>query len=157
MKIEIRQARPEDAPVIAEYNRAMAAETESLTLEPGRVIAGVKSVFDDPSRGLYLVAAAGGQVVGQLMITYEWSDWRNGSFWWIQSVYVHPDYRRRGVFRMLYSNILERARQAPDVCGVRLYVEEENHRAQRTYKELGMSRTPYQFYEVDFVLGKAAR
>lgn len=157
MKIEIRPAHPEDAPVIAGYNRAMAAETESVTLEPGRVLAGVKAVFEDPSRGWYLVAAAGERVVGQLMITHEWSDWRNGDFWWIQSVYVHPDYRRRGVFRMLYANLLDRARQDPGVCGVRLYVEEENHRAQRTYEKLGMRRTPYQLYEVDFVLGKGVK
>jgi len=152
MRIEIRHAYPEDAPTIAEYNRAMAAETESIELEPQRVLQGVTAVLADASRGFYLVAADGGRVVGQLMITYEWSDWRNGNLWWIQSVYVHPDYRRQGIFRMLYANILDRARQDPDVCGVRLYVEEENHRAQRTYENLGMRRTPYRLYEVDFVL-----
>ncbi len=132
----------------------MARETESLTLDPERVLAGVREVFRDPGNGFYLIAEAGGNAVGQMLITFEWSDWRNGVFWWIQSVYVHPDFRHRGVFRHLYLHVAERAKADPAICGLRLYVEGENHVAQRTYERLGMTRTPYQLYEVDFVLGR---
>ena len=153
MNIRIRPGEPSDAETIALNNAALAAETEIVQLDRERALAGVRAVFDDPSRGFYLVAEAGGEVVGQLMITYEWSDWRNGVFWWIQSVYVAPDYRRHGVFRQLYEHTLGQARSDPGICGIRLYVEGENSRAQNTYEKLGMRRTGYQLYEVDFVLG----
>jgi ribosomal protein S18 acetylase RimI-like enzyme len=152
MDLEIRLASPQDAAVIAAYNRAMARETEQIDLDPGRLLAGVEAVLHDAAKGFYLVAAEGGRVVGQTMITFEWSDWRNGTFWWIQSVFVHPGFRGRGVFRRLYEHVLARARQDPGVCGVRLYVEGGNHAAQRTYERLGMRRTAYMLYEVDFVL-----
>lgn len=157
MNLELREARAADAPVIVEFNCAMAKETESVTLDPERAALGVAAVLRDPARGFYLIAAAGDRIAGQLMITFEWSDWRNGNFWWIQSVYVHPDYRRQGVFRALYSAILQRAREAADVCGVRLYVERDNERAQRAYRELGMREAPYRMFEVDFVLGETER
>ena len=150
MDIEIRTAVFEDAPIIAEYNRAMARETENLELDPARVLAGVEAAFSDDAKGFYVVADHGGRVVAQLMITFEWSDWRNGQFWWFQSVYVHPEYRKQGIFRDLYTHVLEQARANPGICGVRLYVEGENHRAQRAYKRLGMSKTSYDLYEVDF-------
>jgi ribosomal protein S18 acetylase RimI-like enzyme len=89
------------------------------------------------------------------MITYEWSDWRNGNFWWIQSVYVRPDARGRGVFRRLYQAVEEAARKSGESCGLRLYVEGENERAQRVYEGLGMKSTSYRFYEVDFVLQRS--
>jgi ribosomal protein S18 acetylase RimI-like enzyme len=112
----------------------------------------VEAVVRDPAKGIYFVAAAGGAVIGQLMITYEWSDWRNGTFWWIQSVYVRPDVRHQGVFRALYRHVRDLARSRDGVCGIRLYVEQDNARAQKTYRALGMRETPYRILEEDFVL-----
>lgn len=153
--IVIRKARLEDAALIAEYNAGIARETEHLELEMERLLAGVKEVLRTESHGRYYLACAGdedGKIVGQLMITYEWSDWRNGQFWWIQSVYVHADYRRRGVFRALHEHVRNAAQADEGVCGLRLYVERENERAQKTYQDLGMSETAYQVYEEDWAL-----
>jgi ribosomal protein S18 acetylase RimI-like enzyme len=139
-------------------NAAMALETEGRELERQRLESGVRAVLDEPSRGFYLVATepdGSGEVVGQLMVTFEWSDWRAGTFWWIQSVYVEPAWRRRGVYRALYEHLLELARADGSVCGVRLYVERDNARARATYEALGMQRAVYELYEVDFVLGHA--
>src|SRR5215475_7768815 len=119
MELHIRTARMPDAQVLAEYNSGLAFETEMRRLEPERILAGVRALLSDPSKGTYYVAETqqGGKpvVAGQLLITYEWSDWRNGSFWWIQSVYVVPSARRQGVFRQLYAHLLERARANPEV------------------------------------------
>ncbi len=152
MEIRIRRAGAADAEMLADYNAAMARETEHISLNRERLLNGVRAVLDDAGKGFYLVAEAAGGVAGQMMITYEWSDWRNGVFWWIQSVYVDPAWRRRGVFRGLYRHALEQARAAGDVCGLRLYVEQANQGAQRTYEELGMQKTVYDMYEVDFVI-----
>jgi GNAT superfamily N-acetyltransferase len=152
MDLRIRRATGADAEQIARYNAAMALETEHLELDHQRLLPGVKAVLADPSKGFYLVAEAEGGVAGQMMITYEWSDWRNGVFWWIQSVYVEPARRRRGVFRSLYLYALQQARAAADVCGLRLYVEAGNEAARRTYEELGMAKTAYEMFEVDFVI-----
>ena len=152
MSITIRPATLSDSEIIAAYNAAMAKETEHLELDRKRLTAGVRAVLQDPSKGFYWVAEIEGRVVGQMMITFEWSDWRNGVFWWIQSVYVHPDFRNRGVFQQLYGFVAEKAKNAGDVCGLRLYVEGENQRAQRTYERLGMKKTSYGVYEVDFVI-----
>ncbi|MFN7918774.1 MAG: GNAT family N-acetyltransferase [Bryobacteraceae bacterium] len=153
MDLRLRSATAADIAIIAAFNRAMALETESLELDPERVEAGVRALFEGRGAGFYLLAEADGEVAGQLMVTYEWSDWRNGNFWWIQSVYVAPEHRLRGVFRALYAEVEKRAREAGNVCGIRLYVEHENHRAQRTYAMLGMRTTAYKIMEVDFVLG----
>lgn len=153
--IVIREARAEDAVIITEYNAGIARETEDLELDMGTLLKGVKEVLRCASHGRYYVACAGdedGEIVGQLMITYEWSDWRNGQFWWIQSVYVHADYRRRGVFRALHEHVRKAAQADEGVCGLRLYVERENERAQKTYMDLGMSETAYQLYEEDWAL-----
>ena len=141
---------PADINAIAAGNAHMALETEELTLDKETVVAGVRAVFDDPKRARYWVAEVDGAVVGQLMLTWEWSDWRNGSMWWIQSVYVHPDYRRRGVFSALYRHLERLARADSDCCGIRLYVESDNGRAQSTYKSLGMTTTGYRIMETDF-------
>jgi GNAT superfamily N-acetyltransferase len=146
----IRPPRAADAPVLAEFNIRLAAETEHLQLDPPRVLAGVEAVLADPAKGTYWVADADGEVVGQLMITFEWSDWRNGVFWWIQSVYVRKDWRSRGVFKALYQHVEQSARSRSDVCGLRLYVERDNLRAQKTYQHLGLRPTNYDIYEVDF-------
>ena len=143
MELTIRDARTEDAAVLAAYNSAMAEETEGKSLDPGRIGSGVANMLADKSRGRYWVAESDGTVVGQIMVTYEWSDWRNGNLWWIQSVYVHPDWRRKGVFSALYRHVESLAKAAPDAIGLRLYVEENNTRAQRTYEALGMVKPNY--------------
>lgn len=154
MEVTVRRARQADRDIIARFNAAMAEETEGIRLDPARVAAGVEAVLADPAKGFYLVAETQGRVVGQLLVTFEWSDWRNGYFWWIQSVYVDPEYRSRGVFRKLYSEVMRRARSDDRVCGLRLYVEKENQRAQSAYERLGMRSAPYRIYEVDFVLSR---
>jgi ribosomal protein S18 acetylase RimI-like enzyme len=147
MPIEVRRATPADAAVIVEYNRRLARETEGKELDLAVLSAGVAAALADPARALYFVAEDGGEVVGQLMVTTEWSDWRNGWMWWIQSVYVRADARRSGVFRGLYEHLVAAARRDPAVIGLRLYVERENHAAQETYSRLGMSRTEYLLFE----------
>jgi ribosomal protein S18 acetylase RimI-like enzyme len=152
MNLSIRLADSSDVSIIAEFNTAIAKETEGIELNREHLRKGVEALFADPSKGLYYIAESNGKIVGQLMITYEWSDWRNATFWWIQSVYVHPEYRRRGVFRALYRYIETIAGTRRDVCGVRLYVEKENDRAQKTYEALGMRRSHYHMMEADFLL-----
>jgi GNAT superfamily N-acetyltransferase len=149
MSIEIRIASRDDIAHIAQWNTAMAWETEQKALSPAVIGRGVTAVFDEPRRGFYLVAERAGEPVGCLLVTYEWSDWRAGDFWWIQSVYVVESARREGVFRSLYDDAKQRAAQAGAV-GLRLYVETENERAQRTYAGLGMERCHYFMYEAEF-------
>lgn len=125
----------------------MAVETENRTLADHVILAGVQAVLGDASRGTYYVACDADRIVGQLMITLEWSDWRNGWYWWIQSVFVEPDARQHGVFRALYAHVKNLAGQQGDVCGIRLYVEKENTRAQSTYLSLNMDMTHYLLME----------
>ena len=148
--IRIRKATPPDAPFIVESNIAMAAETEDMALDPDTVGPGVDAVLADSSLGFYLVVEIDGKPAGQLMVTYEWSDWRNGLWWWIQSVYVRPEYRRRGVYSALHRHVAEEAQAAGGVCGLRLYVEQENTTAQQVYRSLEMYPTRYHMYEVEF-------
>ena len=143
MALIIRRGTTADAAVIVEFNERIALETEGKTLGRAVVSAGVAAALADPARGLYFVAERDGRIVGQLMVTTEWSDWRNGWFWWIQSVYVHPEARRKGVFRSLYAHVEEQARLDSTVIGLRLYVEHENTAAQKTYAALGMNSTSY--------------
>jgi GNAT superfamily N-acetyltransferase len=145
--LSIRDAAPTDLTAIVAWNAAMAWETEQKTLDPATLERGVAAVFAQPGRGFYLVAERDGAAVGSLLVTYEWSDWRCGDFWWIQSVYVTPEARRSGVFRALYAAVTERA-SAAGAVGLRLYVETENQRAQDTYTDLGMTRCHYWMYEV---------
>ena len=152
MDISIRRGNLSDAETIAEFNAAMALETEGLPLDRPRLIEGVQAVLRDPAKGFYLVAEFECRAVGQMMITYEWSDWRNGVFWWIQSVYVEADQRRAGVYRCLHQHVVEQAQELGDVCGIRLYVERENEIAQSVYRRLGMAKTVYDIFEVDFVI-----
>lgn len=149
MTVTVRAANRSDISRVVQWNAAMAWETERKTLDPVVLERGVTAVFDEPRRGFYLVAEQAGVAVGCLLVTYEWSDWRAGDFWWIQSVYVVETARRLGVFRRLYEAVEERASQAGAV-GLRLYVETENERAQRTYAGLGMSRCHYYMYEAEF-------
>jgi len=150
--LRVRAAYPREIATLVEFNRALAEESEGRALDPERVRAGVEAVFNDPSKGTYYLALRGEEPLGGLLITGEWSDWRNGTFWWIQSVYVVPAARRAGVFRALYQHVLERAKANPEVCGLRLYVEHQNQSAQDVYRRIGMHEARYRFFELDFVL-----
>ena len=146
----IRDAARDDIPFLVECNAAMAWETEQRRLDPGVLEAGVAALFAEPARGFYLVATRARQAVGCLLVTHEWSDWRNGDWWWLQSVHVLPEARRAGVFRALHAEVERRARAAPGVVGLRLYVERDNARAQATYRALGMHEAVYRVYEQGF-------
>jgi ribosomal protein S18 acetylase RimI-like enzyme len=143
----IRKASPNDAADIARFNQAMALETERRHLDELTVQAGVRSLFERPDLGFYVVAEQDGQPAGCLLITYEWSDWRNGVFWWLQSVYVLPEFRGKGLYRAMYSEVKRLAAEHGNVSGFRLYVEKENSRAIRIYEHLGMHEAPYLMYE----------
>lgn len=158
MKIDIRDAVPDDAALLAQWAAAMALETESRVLAPATILAGVKAGIADAARARYFIAIGsalpgGGETVhmpvGTLMLTREWSDWRNGDWWWIQSVYVDPGYRRRGVLSGLYRHVEDLARRTDGVIGLRLYVERDNAVAQRTYAALGMTDAGYRIYEAE--------
>jgi ribosomal protein S18 acetylase RimI-like enzyme len=149
--IFVRVARPGDLESLVEFNLAMARETEDKSLDRATLTSGVSYLLQNPLYGFYVVAenrtAIDSEVVGSLMITYEWSDWRNALFWWVQSVYVKPLYRRRGVYRALYAEVKDRAASERGVCGFRLYVEKENTVAQQTYRKLGMEESHYLMFE----------
>lgn len=154
-RVRLRPAEAGDLPTLVRFSRAMAMETESRVLDPRRLREGLNSIMSSPALGFLRVAEVdeGGvrRIVGQLMVTYEWSDWRNAVFWWIQSVYVDPSWRRQGVYRAMHQAIRREARSTPGVGGLRLYVEETNRPAQRTYRQLGMTTSPYRVLEDDFI------
>jgi len=152
MTLLLRRANPADAGIITENNRATAWETEGRELDPGIARRGVVAVLNDPSRGFYLVAEESGAIVGQCMVTFEWSDWRCGFFWWIQSVYVRKDCRHRGIFSRIYRAVEEEARAREDVVGLRLYVDAENLAAREAYRFVGMHEARYVMCELDFTL-----
>ena len=149
----IRRAVPADLETVVDFNARLAEESEGLQLDRERLRAGVGAVLGDESRGFYLLAESDGQALGQLALTFEWSDWRNGMFWWLQSVYVRPEFRRQGVLRSLYERVLQLAAEN-GVCGVRLYVEKGNVSAQEAYRRLGLTRAVFDMYEVDFVIDR---
>lgn len=153
LKIEIRTATAADVPVIADFNRRMALETENRPLDYDRVTRGVSALLAAPAKGIYYLAFVGNEIAGQLLITFEWSDWRNGNFWWIQSVYVKPELRGRGIFKALHAHVLELAQSRPgEVCGLRLYMDHDNFAARAVYQRLGLNPTRYQVFERDFVM-----
>ena len=152
--VTIRSAHVDDAAFIVDCNLRLARESEDITLDAERVTEGVAAVLEDDNKGFYLIAEIDGQRAGQLMITYEWSDWRNGVFWWFQSVYTMPEFRGRGVFRSLYSHVETLAAQTGNVCGLRLYVAPDNGRAQATYVNRGMHDSGYLLFERDYVIAK---
>jgi GNAT superfamily N-acetyltransferase len=146
-EITVRRAVRADSAAIVGFNLSMAAETEGKTLSAGLLTSGVAAVFDDPSKGFYVIAEDGGRPVGGLLVTAEWSDWRNAYFWWIQSVYVDPASRKRGVYGCLHRWVENAARAAGNVCGLRLYVDADNAAARSVYERMGMSRSRYDFFE----------
>jgi len=147
LRLKIRRAVLRDAPALIAFNSAMALETEGKVLLPKVIGAGVRGLLRRPGSGFYLVAELEREAIAALMVTKEWSDWRNGDFWWIQSVYVRPDYRKRGVYRRLYRHLQALASGNGAIRGFRLYVEQTNRRAQATYRASGMERTHYLVYE----------
>lgn len=146
MSLTIRQAAPEDRDRIVLFNQAMARETEGRILDRDVLTRGVEAMLGDPQRGRYFVAEDEDGIVGQLAVTTEWSDWRNGDIWWIQSVYVSREHRRRGVYRQLHLHVRDMARAA-EVIGLRLYVEQDNEAARTAYASLGMHPSSYVVYE----------
>lgn len=157
--LTVRLARRDDLDRLTEFSAAMAQETEGRVLDRARLQRGTLAVIEQPDRGFFMVAeiphGTKDLIVGQLLITYEWSDWRNAQFWWIQSVYVDPAWRRKGVYHRMHRAVVEQARQRHDVCGVRLYVETQNAVAQAVYQRVGMKPAGYRMFEEDFVLSKS--
>lgn len=155
-QVTVRDARLEDVDTLVQFSAAMALETENRKLDPKLLRRGTVAVIESASKGFYLVAEASNgddrAVIGQLLITYEWSDWRNATFWWIQSVYVQESWRGRGVYRQMHESVITRAKASPDVCGLRLYVEGANVAAQEVYRRVGLLPSTYRVFERDFVL-----
>ena len=147
LEILVRPAQPGDVALLSEWAQAMAFETEHKRLDPETITRGIREGVADPQRSRYFIAEIAGEPAGTLMFTYEWSDWRCAWWWWIQSVYVLPNHRLKGVYRTMYEHVQEMAQQSPDVCGLRLYVERDNIRAQRTYESLGMNDAGYWMFE----------
>jgi GNAT superfamily N-acetyltransferase len=143
LNFEIRNATVDDLETIVDYNRRLASETEGKELDRPTIEAGVRAVLTDDRKGRYFVAVSNEEIIGQMMHTWEWSDWRNGDVWWLQSVYVRSDARRQGVFRSLYQHLARLAESEPNVVGLRLYVEVENEQAKQTYEQLGMHDAKY--------------
>lgn len=148
--VTVREGRPLDVETIVSFNAAIAVETEGHALDWELLHRGVEAALRRPALGNYYVAERAGRIVGQLLVTYEWSDWRCGTFWWLQSVYVDPDHRGQGVFSALYRYVASIAERRQDVVGLRLYVEHGNEAAKQVYQKLGMRPTGYEVYEAQF-------
>jgi ribosomal protein S18 acetylase RimI-like enzyme len=146
-QIQIKEASQQDAETLTYFNTNNALETENMTLDPETALLGVKYVLNNPEKGFYLIAEKQGKIIGSLMITTEWSDWRNGDFWWIQSVYVLPEGRKQGAYKLLYRYVKSIAAQKGNIRGIRLYVEKNNQVAQNTYLALGMKDSDYFLFE----------
>lgn len=157
-RIHIRQAGPQDVEALVRFSAAMAWETEGRELDLVRLLKGTHALLTASERGFFIVADhhkdGRCRPVGQLMITFEWSDWRNGMFWWVQSVYVDPAWRRQGIYRSMHHHVVEMAKADPTVCGIRLYVERDNQAAQNVYQRVGLAPSGYWVYEQDFVLSQ---
>ena len=145
--MKIRKAKPSDKSSIAGFQIAMASETEDIKLDPLTVDKGVEAVFNDPSKGIYFVAESNGKVIGSLMVTFEWSDWRNGNVWWIQSVYIKPEFRRMGIYSKMYSHVKDIVLKDKNLRGLRLYADKTNGVAQKAYHKLGMDSNHYAMFE----------
>jgi GNAT superfamily N-acetyltransferase len=156
MTIHLRRATPADRDIVAEFNRRLAWESEGTQLDPAVIQRGVAAVLADPHKGFYTLAERDGEVLGQVLVTYEWSDWRGGWYWWIQSVYVREDARRGGVFRAIFEHLHAQAVADPEVIGLRLYVDRDNTSGQRTYESLGLQAEPYWLYGLYPLPGKAS-
>ncbi|QYK00825.1 GNAT family N-acetyltransferase [Shewanella psychrotolerans] len=145
--MQIRKGQQADLSALVRFNQAMANETEGLQLDEQILSKGVKTLLDHPEKGFYLVAEQAGEILGSLMVTYEWSDWRAKDYYWIQSVYIRPESRRQGIYGELYQTVKAIAEQNGGAASFRLYVEQENSKAQQTYQALGMEQSYYLMYE----------
>jgi len=145
--IAVREAMPQEASLIAGFQKAMAKETENMILEDSVISAGVQAVVSDPNKGCYYVAESAGRVIACMLTTYEWSDWRNGTFIWLQSVYVDPEWRGKGVFRKMYEHIKTKVSNNENLKGIRLYVFHANKSAQAVYRSLKMEDQHYRMFE----------
>ncbi len=143
----IRKGIPKDTEALVAFNQAMAQETEGLALDSDTLSRGVSTLLENPAKGFYLVAEIEGEIAGSLMVTFEWSDWRAADNYWIQSVYIKPEHRQKGIYRALYQEVKTLAEKQGGAASFRLYVEQENTRAQQTYQSLGMSQSHYLMYE----------
>jgi GNAT superfamily N-acetyltransferase len=155
-QIVVRLAANADVDSLVVFSSAMAQETEGRRLDQARLRDGTLALLAEPERGYFMVAEVSDRgrhrLVGQLMVTFEWSDWRNGVFWWIQSVYVDPAWRRQGIYRVMHGTMVAKAKADPKVCGIRLYVERDNQAAQTVYQRVGLTPSGYAVYQQDFVL-----
>jgi ribosomal protein S18 acetylase RimI-like enzyme len=145
--ITIRNATPADIPVIVDFQVRLADETEGVKLDEALVTKGLEALFSDPSRGMYSIALLDKEIAGCHLITYEWSEWRNGNVWWIQSVYVKKSFRKLGVFKAMYDNLIGQIKKDPGILGLRLYVDKSNARAQEVYQSMGMNGEHYTVFE----------
>lgn len=145
--ITIRKATVADIPSLVAFQQKLALETENVTLDAAILHKGMQAMFDDPSKGFYNIVEDNGVVIGCHMITYEWSDWRNGLVWWLQSVYVIESYRKQGIFKLMYENIVRIIQEDPSLIGLRLYVDKSNARAMKVYESMGMNGEHYTVYE----------
>ncbi|MFA8301261.1 MAG: GNAT family N-acetyltransferase [Hyphomicrobiales bacterium] len=143
----VREAFRSDIPTIIDFQLKMALETENLVLDKDTITNGVKAVFEDPNKGRYFIVEKAGEVISSMMITYEWSDWRNATVVWLQSVYVLTEYRRKGMFRIMYDHIRNIVKEDDTYKGIRLYVDQSNVNAQKTYEAMGMTAEHYNMYE----------
>lgn len=148
--MNLRTSIKSDLNTIVSFNTAMAKETEGKSLADTAIRPGVLALLEDPSKGFYVLAEENSEIIGQLMVTKEWSDWRNGDFWWIQSVYVLPEFREKGVYRAMHEKIINMAETEDNVCGIRLYVDKDNSSAQEVYNKLGMEKSHYVMFEEDW-------
>ena len=155
----VRLAESRDLESLVTFNLALARETEGRQLDRALLQAGVESLLVDSAKGFYVVMEhlPSGRTIGQLLITFEWSDWRNAVFWWLQSVYVQKEWRRHGVFKQLYDHVLREGKRQGNVAGIRLYVEQDNAVAQGVYAHVGLSASPYKVLETDFILPSRTR
>ena len=149
INIIVREATRHDTDDIVRFQQEMALETEGKILDEVTLKNGITAIFDSSEKGFYLVAEVDGNLVGSLLITYEWSDWRNATFWWIQSVFVDGNWRRKGIYRSMHDHVLSYAESREGICGIRLYVERTNKIAQQTYSDLGMTHSHYDLYETE--------
>lgn len=147
LKCRIQTALPEHLDLLIAFQQAMAKESEGMELSQKTLYEGIKAVLENPTKGKYYIALHGNEVAGCMMHTYEWSDWRNAYVIWIQSVYVKPEYRRRGVFRQFYAFTQKQVQENKQFCGIRLYVEQNNEAAIATYRALGMDDGHYRLFE----------
>ncbi|MBA4055827.1 MAG: GNAT family N-acetyltransferase [Marivirga sp.] len=145
--IQIQKAAPEHIDTLIEFQQRLAFESEGVNLHPDTLRSGMNAMFTDPSKGSYYIAQEDGLIVGCHSVTFEWSDWRNGMVWWLQSVYVRESHRKKGIFKMMYDNLINTIQHNPELIGLRLYVDKSNERAMKVYESMGMDGSHYTVYE----------